>query len=57
MFQHVEANPVPPTQINPKMSPEMENIILKAMSADPGDRFQSFSELKNSFLALKLEHA
>ena len=46
MFQHVEGNPTPPRELNDDIPVELQNIILKAMSIKPDDRFQTFQELK-----------
>lgn len=50
LFQHVEGNPVPPRQVNPDLPPGLEDIILKAMAVDPGQRFQSFDELRKNLV-------
>ena len=38
--------PRPPRAINPKVSPELEAIILKALDKDPDRRYQSAKELR-----------
>ena len=38
-------NVQPPRMLNPDIPPELEGIILKAMSPDPKDRFQSALEM------------
>ncbi len=49
---HVFNEPQPPSQVSQKpVSPTMENIILKAMSKDPNNRFQSALEM---FRALEM---
>ena len=37
--------PVPPTQLNPALSPGLEQVILKTLEKDPAHRYQSVSEL------------
>lgn len=41
---HVSTPPVPPSQLNPSVSPELESIILKSMEKDPVDRYLSADE-------------
>lgn len=40
-------DPVPPTVYRPDLAPELEGVILKAMSRDPADRQQSVAELRD----------
>ncbi|HET6228756.1 MAG TPA: serine/threonine-protein kinase [Longimicrobiaceae bacterium] len=39
--------PVPPSAYRPELAPELEAVILKAMSRDPADRHQSVAELRD----------
>jgi len=41
---------VPPSRINPRISPHVERAILKAMAIRPEDRFFSVSEFKQALL-------
>ena len=53
-LKQVQEMPVPPSQVNPKVDPDLERIILKCMDKDPANRFQTADELKavlNSYLA------
>jgi len=47
LTKHIFENPIPPSQINPGagIPLDVEEIILKAMSKDPNDRFQSMTEM------------
>ncbi|SET09769.1 serine/threonine protein kinase [Olsenella sp. KH3B4] len=44
-MKQVTERPVPPSQINPNVDPQLEAIILKCMQKDPKDRFQTADEL------------
>jgi hypothetical protein len=40
-WQHVHGAPTPPRQLNEKISPHMEALILKALAKNPDDRYTS----------------
>jgi serine/threonine-protein kinase len=42
-----EATPVAPAQINPKIHPALSEVIMKALSNSPEERYQSGQELVN----------
>jgi serine/threonine-protein kinase len=43
--QTLEAMPVPPTQLNPKINSIASAVIMKALAKDPAERYQSGKEL------------
>lgn len=47
-MMHVTQAPRPPRELRPGLSPEIEAVILKAMSKKPADRFQSGAELSTA---------
>jgi serine/threonine protein kinase len=44
----VHGSPVPPRKMNPSISAELERVILKALSKNPRDRFQTIDEFKRA---------
>jgi len=49
MFQHVNDAPPPPRQLNPGIKPSVEAVILRALSKDPADRYQSAEAMADEF--------
>ena len=45
--------PEPPAQVNPKISPELNNIVLRAMVKAPEGRFQTAEEFRTALRNLK----
>jgi serine/threonine-protein kinase len=49
-YQHVREDPRLPSSINPGVPPELDAILLKAMSKNPANRYQSAAEMRNDLL-------
>jgi beta-lactam-binding protein with PASTA domain/predicted Ser/Thr protein kinase len=49
-YKQVREDPVPPSVINPEIPPTLEAIVMKAMSKNPANRFQSAQEMKADLL-------
>jgi len=49
-YQHVREDPKAPSQLNPKVSPQLDAIVLKAMSKGPANRYQSAAEMRSDLV-------
>ncbi|QFZ16075.1 Stk1 family PASTA domain-containing Ser/Thr kinase [Saccharothrix syringae] len=45
-YQHVREEPKSPSALNPKVTPQLDAIVLKAMAKNPANRYQSAAELR-----------
>jgi serine/threonine-protein kinase len=45
-YQHVREEPQPPSVFDPEITPEMDAIVLKALTKDPNYRYQSADEMR-----------
>ncbi|WP_433266942.1 Stk1 family PASTA domain-containing Ser/Thr kinase [Actinosynnema sp. CS-041913] len=45
-YQHVREDPKPPSSLNPKVTPALDAIVLKAMAKGPANRYQSAAEMR-----------
>ncbi|MCL4253305.1 MAG: protein kinase [Anaerolineae bacterium] len=45
IYQHLEKMPPAPSVHNADISPEIENVIMKALAKNPDDRFQTMGEM------------
>ncbi|VAX07330.1 Serine/threonine protein kinase PrkC, regulator of stationary phase [hydrothermal vent metagenome] len=52
LFKHVEGNATPAKEKNPKISDELNDIIMHAIHVDPTLRYQQIDELGNDLQAL-----
>jgi serine/threonine protein kinase len=56
-LKHLQLPPPKPSQINPDIPPEIEEIILKALAKRPEERYQEASDFANAYKhALVQEH-
>jgi serine/threonine protein kinase len=39
-LKHIQTQPTPPSQLNSRIPPSVEAVILKALAKDPNDRYQ-----------------
>jgi serine/threonine-protein kinase len=49
-YQHVREDPRLPSSINPAIPAELDAILLKAMSKNPANRYQSAADMRNDLL-------
>jgi beta-lactam-binding protein with PASTA domain/predicted Ser/Thr protein kinase len=49
-YQHVREDPKLPSSVNPAIPPELDAILLKALSKNPANRYQSAAEMRNDLL-------
>jgi serine/threonine-protein kinase len=49
-YQHVREDPKLPSSINPQIPAELDAIVLKSMSKNPANRYQSAAEMRNDLL-------
>jgi len=47
---HVNQAPVPPSELDPAIPPELDQVILKAMAKQPSDRFPSAAAFREALL-------
>lgn len=48
--QHVHEDPRRPSQVNPEISPELDSVIMKAMSKNPANRYQTSAEFRSDLI-------
>jgi beta-lactam-binding protein with PASTA domain/tRNA A-37 threonylcarbamoyl transferase component Bud32 len=51
-YQHVRETPLPPSQLDPEISPEIDAVVLKALAKDPSERYQTAREMKDDITRL-----
>ncbi len=49
-YQHVREDPTPPSHQNPEVSAAMDAVVLKAMSKNPANRYQSAAEMRSDLV-------
>ena len=45
-YQHVREQPVPPSSLDPMVTPGMDAIVLKSLAKDPADRYQTAAAMR-----------
>src|ERR1700712_514170 len=49
-YQHVREDPKPPSEVNPSIPPQLDAVILKALSKNPANRYQSAAEMRTDLV-------
>lgn len=49
-YQHVREDPIPPSELNRDVTPDINAIVLKAMAKNPVNRYQSAGEMRADLL-------
>jgi serine/threonine-protein kinase len=44
-YQHVREMPVPPSEVDPSLSADVDAVVARALAKDPADRYQSAEEM------------
>ena len=50
-YKHVREDPVPPSRLNPDISPEIEAVVMTALAKDPGARYPSAASMRDALSA------
>ncbi len=49
LWKHAREQPIPPSQVNPAITPPVEQVILRALRKNPKQRFSSARELSQAY--------
>lgn len=49
VWKHIREQPIPPSQLNPAITPPIERVILRALQKDPKKRFMSAKALSQAY--------
>jgi eukaryotic-like serine/threonine-protein kinase len=49
MYQHLQAQPAPPSTFNPRLPAEIDTVLLHALAKKPEERFHSISAFARAF--------
>ncbi|MBW0103117.1 Stk1 family PASTA domain-containing Ser/Thr kinase [Pseudonocardia sp. KRD291] len=52
-YQHVREDPKAPSQLNPSIPPALDAIVLKALSKNPANRYQSSAEMRADLVRVR----
>jgi serine/threonine-protein kinase len=49
-YQHVREAAKPPSEVNPQVPPDLDAIVLKAISKNPANRYQTAAEMRSDLI-------
>ncbi len=52
-YQHVREDPKPPSEVNPSIPPALDAVVLKALSKNPLNRYQSAAEMRSDLVRVR----
>ncbi len=52
-YQHVREDPRAPSELNPAISPALDAVVLKALSKNPANRYQSAAEMRSDLVRVR----
>jgi serine/threonine-protein kinase len=52
-YQHVREDPRSPSELNPAVTPALDAIVLKALSKNPANRYQSAAEMRADLVRVR----
>ncbi|MFC5996141.1 Stk1 family PASTA domain-containing Ser/Thr kinase [Pseudonocardia hispaniensis] len=52
-YQHVREDPKRPSELNPQIPAELDAVVLKALSKNPANRYQSAAEMRSDLLRVR----
>jgi serine/threonine protein kinase len=50
-YEHLHLKPTPPRDLNPALSPAVQDVILRCLEKDPGQRYSSVSDVYDALTA------
>jgi eukaryotic-like serine/threonine-protein kinase len=51
-YQHVREAPVPPSQLDPEITPEIDAVVMKALAKDAAERYQTAKDMRDDIARL-----
>ncbi|MGQ0573562.1 MAG: Stk1 family PASTA domain-containing Ser/Thr kinase [Pseudonocardia sp.] len=52
-YQHVREDPKRPSDVNPDIPPALDAVVLKALSKNPANRYQSAAEMRSDLVRVR----